>query len=62
MIDRARQEALAAPSPAAAAPAPARAVKPTNQLPAEGDSTLVPMLISGLVLVVIAMIGVMMFA
>ncbi|MDU0341420.1 hypothetical protein [Bosea rubneri] len=56
MIDRARQEVLAAPH------APATAIKVTNQLPAEGDSTLVPMLVSGLVLVVIAMVGVMMFA
>ncbi len=61
MIDRARQEVLAAPS-AAAPHAPATAIKVTNQLPAEGDSTLVPMLVSGLVLVVIAMVGVMMFA
>lgn len=61
MIDRARQNVLAAPN-AATAHAAARAVQPTNQLPAEGDSTLVPMLVSGLVLVVIAMIGVMMFA
>lgn len=60
MIDRARQEILAAPSAATAHAA--GAAQPTNQLPAEGDSTLVPMLVSGLVLVVIAMIGVMMFA
>ena len=62
MIDRARQDAVAAPGSAATTPAAARVVRPTNHLPAEADSTLVPMLVSGLVLVVVAMVGVMMFA
>lgn len=61
MIDRARQDVLAAPSAVAARTSTA-GVQPSNQLPAEGDSTLVPMLISSLVLIVIAMAGVMLFA
>jgi hypothetical protein len=61
MIDRARQEVLATPH-APTAQVPGEGARPGDQSPAQGDSTLVPMLISSLVLIVIAMAGVMAFA
>lgn len=61
MIERARQEVLATPNPPAAH-VPGKAVQQRDQSPAQGESTLVPMLVSGLVLIVIAMAAVMIFA
>ncbi len=61
MIDRARQEVLATPN-SPAAHLPGRGIQQGDQSPAQSDSTLVPMLVSGLVLIVIAMAAVLTFA